>query len=516
VTLPEAGNLGGGGFIVAYLADRGEVVSVDFREMAPGNSDPRMYLDSEGRLRADCRKGAWAAGVPGTVRGLGLAHSQWGKLPWADVVAPAIALARDGFTISDDLARSLNAELTRAQPGSGGGFKTNPTADDGHLCDFPESVAAYAKPDGTPWKPGDRLIQKDLAETLSRIAAHGPDEFYTGQTAKLIDAYMVANQGRIRLEDLAAYQAKIRTPVRTSFRGAEVYGMGPPSSGGIVVSEILNILERYDLKADGPGSPLTLHRVTEAMRRAYFIRATQIADPDFVEIDTDKLTSKPFADTLAKTIGDRATPSAELAPFPIAQVEGDHTTHFSTLDSAGNAVALTYTLEESYGAKCVVAGAGFLLNNEMGDFNLIPGRTDDAGRIGTAPNLIAPGKRMISSQTPTIVLRDGKVTLVTGSPGGRTIPNTTLWVILNWLEFGLDPQVAVTAPRTHHQWFPDRLMIEKRFTDEQAIEALKSMGHAVIRSNAQGNANSIMVEAGTGLVHGIPDPRRSTTKAAGE
>lgn len=516
VTLPEAGNLGGGGFIVAYLADRGEVVTVDFRETAPLDSAPRMYLDPQGRLSPDCRKGAWAAAVPGTVRGLGLAHSRWGKLPWADLLAPAISLARDGFKISDDLADSLNRELAPSRESKPGGFKTNPTPDNGRLADFPESVATFAKPDRGPWQAGDRLIQKHLAETLSRIAEKGPDEFYTGKTAMLIEAYMVGHQGRIRRGDLDAYRAKIRKPVHTTFRGADVYGMGPPSSGGIVISEILNILERYDLKSDGRGSARTLHRVTEAMRRAFFTRATQIADPDFVEIDVATPTSKTYADSLAKTISSRATPSAQLAPFPIVHVEGSHTTHLSTIDAAGNAVALTYTLEESYGAKCVVDGAGFLLNNEMGDFNLIPGRTDDAGRIGTEPNSIAPGKRMISSQSPTIVLRDGKVSLVTGSPGGRTIPNTTLWVILNWLEFGLDPRAAVEGFRTHHQWFPDRVVIERRFKDEQAIDALKSLGHTVTRSTAQGNANSIMVAPRTGLRHGIADRRRNTTKAAGE
>lgn len=516
VTLPEAGNLGGGGFIVAYLAESREVVTVDFRETAPRASDPGMYLDDKGRLSPECRKGAWAAGVPGTVRGLGLAHAQWGKLPWADLIKPAVKLARDGFVISDDLARSLNAQLTLAKTEDNKDLRTNPTPDDGQLAEFPESVAVFAKPDGTPWKAGDRLVQTDLGATLARIGAGGPDEFYSGETAKRIADYMAAHSGRITLEDLAAYQARVRPPVHTTFRGAEVYGIGPPSSGGIVLCEILNILERYDLKADGPGSPRTLHRVAEAMRRAFYTRATRIGDPDFANVDSSELTSKPYADELAKSIGDQATPSQKLAPFPIIGAEGTQTTHLSTIDGMGNAVALTYTLEQSYGAKCVVSGAGFLLNDEMGDFNLIPGRTDTAGRIGTPPNLIAAGKRMLSSQTPTIVLKEGKVAVVTGSPGGRTIPNTTAWVVLNCLEFGLDPCAAVDAPRTHHQWFPDRLVIERRFPDEASIEALRRMGHHVVRSTVQGNANSIMVDFKTGLKHGVADRRRTTTKASGD
>ena len=307
------------------------------------------------------------------------------------------------------------------------------------LAAFPESVAVFRKADGAPWHSGDRLIQRDLAVTLDRIASQGPDEFYTGTTAELIAAYMAARDGLIGRDDLASYQARERPPVHTTFRGFDVYGMGPPASGGILVGLMLNILERYDLRSDGARSPRTLHRVAEAMRRGFFTRATAIGDPDFVDVPATLLTSKAHADELAATIGDRATPSATLASFPILPNEGNETTHLSTLDAEGSAVALTYTLEEGYGAKAVVAGAGFLLNNEMGDFNLIPGRTDRSGRIGTPANLIAGGKRMLSSQSPTIVLQEGRVRLVTGSPGGRTIPNTTLWVVLNVLEFNLEP-----------------------------------------------------------------------------
>jgi len=386
------------------------------------------------------------------------------------------------------------------------------------LATFPESVAAFRKGDGSPWQSGERLVQPDLAATLDRIASEGPDEFYKGKTAELIAAYMAAHDGLIGRDDLASYQARERPPVQTKYRGFDVYGMGPPASGGIVVGLMLNILEPYDLRSDGPHSARTLHRVTEAMRRGFFTRATAIGDPDFVDVPTNFLTSKAHADELARTIGDGATPSASLATFPILPSESSETTHLSTLDADGSAVALTYTLEEGYGSKAVVAGAGFLLNNEMGDFNLIPGRTDQSGRIGTPANLIAGGKRMLSSQSPTIVLRDGRVRLVTGSPGGRTIPNTTLWVVLNVLEFNLDPRAAVDAPRTHHPWFPDILTLEGpavNWTGETRT-ALGQLGHSIQIGGIQGDAHSIVVDLTSGTIHGVADRRRQTSRASGD
>ncbi len=513
VTLPEAGNLGGGGFIVAYLADRREVVTVDFREMAPHAAEPRMYLGTDGKPKPRYRTGAWAAAVPGTVRGLALAHARFGKLPWSELVRPAARLARDGFPISHDLAGSLNRQLT---PRNHGNPARTSRGDFGRLADFPESIAAFAKPDRTAWNAGDRLVQPDLASTLDRIAAGGADEFYTGRTANLVARYMDDHQGLVSLDDLRAYQAKQRPPVHTTYRGFDVYSIGPPSSGGIVLCQMLNILEHFDLTAGGPTSPLSLHRITEAMRRAFYTRAVQLGDPDFVAMPVPELTSKAYAEKLANSIGEKATPSAELAPFAVEASERDHTTHLSTVDEAGNAVALTYTLEESYGAKCVVAGAGFLLNNEMGDFNLVPGRTDDRGGIGTTPNQIAPRKRMLSSQTPTLVLKDGRVRVVTGSPGGRTIPNTVLWVLLYLLEFHLDPGQAVDSPRTHHQWFPDRLTLEGRGWPGKTIEALEARGHRVSVVEHQGNANTIVIDPDTNRRYGVADKRRATTGAAGD
>jgi gamma-glutamyltranspeptidase / glutathione hydrolase len=487
-------------------------VTLDFREMAPRTADPRMYLDAEGKLRPRNRTGAWAAGVPGTVRGLGLAHARFGKTPWRALVEPSVRLAREGFSISADLAGSLNRQLAPPNPER----PANRRHDDSRrLADFPESVAAFSKPDRTRWQQGDRLIQSDLAATLDRIAQNGPDEFYTGRTAQLIAEYMADHAGFVTQDDLKSYQAELRPPVHTSFRGFDVYSIGPSSGGGIVLCQMLNILERFDLKADGRDSPRTHHRVAEAMRRAYFTRATLLADPDFVAIPIEELTSKAYAGKLAQSIGEKATPSQELASFAIQAPEGDHTTHLSSLDQAGNAVALTYTLEESYGAKCVVAGAGFLLNNEMGDFNLIPGRTDTTGRIGTAANVIAPHKRMLSSQTPTLLLKDSRARVVTGSPGGRTISNTVLWVVLNLAEFGMAPREAIDAPRTHHQWFPDVLVLEGRSWPEILRAALAPMGHKLGTSGHQGNANTIVVD-GDGRLHGVADHRRSTSTASGD
>jgi gamma-glutamyltranspeptidase/glutathione hydrolase len=516
VTHPAAGNLGGGGFIVAYRAETKEVFTFDFRETAPLASTPKMYLGPDGRPLPGHRAGPRAAGVPGTVRGLALAHSRLGRSEWADLVRPAVRLARDGFSISATLARGLNGQLFDPKAVDVANVPEDLGDARDRMSAFPSSIKAYRKPDGSPWREGDRLVQSDLARTLERIATRGPDDFYTGETARMIAAHCAKERGLITAEDLSSYRAVERPPIHGTFRGHDVYGMAPPASGGILVVEMLRILERYDLKADGPGSPATIHRVAEAMRRGFYTRATEIADPAVVKVPVDRLVSPSYADELARSITDRATPSASLAPFRIEGAEGADTTHLSTLDGDGNAVALTYTLEEGYGCKSVVEGAGFLLNNEMGDFNLVPGQTDAAGRIGTAPNTIAPGKRMLSSQSPTIVVKDCKVRLVTGSPGGRTIPNTTLWVVLNVVEFGLDPTAAVQAPRTHHPWFPDVLSLEGRGWPEATLADLRGRGHKLRVGGVQGDAHTIVVDPATGKIHGVADPRRRTSRAAGD
>ncbi len=337
------------------------VRTFDCRETAPLAATATMYLGRDGKLLPKHRAGARAAGVPGTVRGLGLAHATMGKLNWADLVRPAARLAREGFEVSETLARSLNTQLTprRERPPTGLVARRDDLGSGAdRLADFSESVAAFKKGDGTPWAAGDRLIQRDLAETLDRLAIGGPDEFYTGETAVRIIRYMAAHDGLVTAADLATYRAKERPPVHTTFRGHDVYGMGPVSAGGIVLAEMLGILETFDLKADGPRAALTLHRVTEAQRRAYFTRATRIGDPDFVTVPITELISKEHAAALARTITDRATPSRELAPFPVVNAESAETTHLSTYDSTGNAVALTYTLEEGYGSEGRRRGRG--------------------------------------------------------------------------------------------------------------------------------------------------------------
>jgi gamma-glutamyltranspeptidase/glutathione hydrolase len=515
VTHPAAGNLGGGGFAVIHLAEKRQVTTIDFREAAPAAATPTMYLDESGRERDGHRLGPRAAGVPGTVRGLGLMHRKYGRLPWQQVVEPAIRLARDGFPVSGPLARSLNSQLFDASR------PLNPADDLGagrnRLAAFPSSVAAYRKPDGSPWREADTLTQPDLAATLERIAGQGPDEFYVGRTAALIADYCRDHDGLITRDDLASYRAVERPPVHTRFRGLDVFGMGPPSSGGTVVALMLAQLDDAQLAA--PDDPTTLHRITEAMRRAYLVRALTLSDPRTLPVPASILTSPALVAALRASTTDHATPSADLAPFPIIddRGEGPQTTHLSALDADGNAVALTYTLEEGYGSKAVVPGAGFLLNNEMGDFNLTPGRTDAAGRIGTRPNRIAPRKRMLSSQSPTIVLdAAGRVRLVTGSPGGRTIPNTVLWVLLRVLMFEQTPEAAVLGPRTHHAWLPDRLLLEGDSWPEAALDALRARGHAVGRLPIQGDAHTIVVDPETRAIHGVADPRHLQSKAAGD
>lgn len=515
VTHPAAGNLGGGGFAVIHLADTGQVTTIDFREAAPAAATPTMYLDERGRELPGHRLGPRAAGVPGTVRGLGLMHRRYGRLPWRQVVEPAIRLARDGFPVSGPLARSLNSQLFDADG------PLNPADDLGagrdRLAAFPASVAAYRKSDGSPWREADTLTQPDLAATLERIAEQGPDEFYVGRSATLIADYCAANGGLITRDDLASYRAVERPPVHTRFRGLDVFGMGPPSSGGTVVALMLAQLDDAQLAA--PDDPSTLHLITEAMRRAYLVRALVLADPRALPVPVASLTAPTLVAALRGSTTNQATPSATLAPFPIAddRGEGSETTHLSALDARGNAVALTYTLEEGYGSKAVVPGAGFLLNNEMGDFNLTPGRTDTAGRIGTRPNRTGPRKRMLSSQSPTIVLdADGRVRLVTGSPGGRTIPNTVLWVLIRALVFEESPEAAVVGPRTHHAWLPDRLLLEGASWPEAALEALRARGHAVGRLPIQGDAHTIVVDPATGAIHGVADPRHLQSKAAGD
>ena len=499
VTHPTAGNIGGGGFMVVRLAN-GDAVTIDYREKAPLASTPTMYLDSTGNInRGLTAAGYLAPGVPGTVRGMEVAHRRFGKLPWRDVVMPAVELAETGFVMTDGLARSLNSEVT------------------GRMSRFPASVAAYGKPGGGQWAGGDRLILADLGKTLRTIATNGADGFYTGWVADAIADDMRANGGIITKADLAQYEAKVRTPVRGTFRGYEIISMPPPSSGGVAMIEMLNILESFDLKAQGRYSPETLHLMIESMRRAFLDRARYLGDPDFVDIPVARLTSKEHGRMLAQGIDrSRASSSVELGKdiVTIAQSESEETTHFSVIDKDGNAVANTYTLEGGYGSHVVVKGAGFILNNEMGDFNKKPGETNLGGDIGTPANLIAPGKRMLSSMTPTIVTRGGKVILVTGSPGGRTIINTVFDIVLNVTEFGMNAREAVDAPRMHHQWLPDNTTIEANAVPEATLERLRAMGHTIRMQGGQGDGHSILVDPATGIAYGANDKRSRDSKAS--
>ena len=500
VTHPSAGNIGGGGFMVVR-APGGEATTFDYREKAPLKSTRTMYM-RDGKVDISLTNAGYLApGVPGTVRGLAMAHKKFGKLPWKDVVMPAVQLAEEGFTMSNGLARTLNAQLSDV------------------MGRYSSSVEAYGKPGGGQWAAGDRLVLKDLGKTLRAIATDGPDVFYKGWIADRIAEDMAANGGLITKEDLAQCEAKERAPVRGTYRGFEIIAMAPPSSGGVAMIEMLNILETFDLKSSGgPDAAKTRHLEIEAMRRAYLDRARYLGDPDFAQMPLAKLMSKEYARTLAASINpEKASSSADLGKDILsaaATQEPDETTHFSVVDRNGMAVSNTYTLEGGYGSRVVVKGAGFLLNNEMGDFNKNPGVTDDKGTIGTPANLIDPGKRMLSSMVPTIVTKGGKVVLVTGSPGGRTIINTVFDVVLNVTEFGMSVRAAVDAPRLDHEWMPDRVRIERGGAGAGLLEKLTAMGHVnVEEGGVQGDANSIAID-GAGVAWGANDRRSPDGRAS--
>ena len=494
VTLPAAGNIGGGGFLVHRGAD-GSSEAYDFRETAPAAASPEMFLSGGVYDAARHHASHVAVGVPGTVAGLHRAWTDHGRLPWRGLAEPAVALARDGFVLTYARAASLAAALPR-------------------MSRYPASVAAFSD-DGAPYAAGDRFRQPELATTLELIADEGPAGFYRGRTAALVAREMAAHGGLITEADLAAYEPRVREPVRATYRGYEVVSMPPPSSGGVTLIQMLNVLEGYDLRAGGHGSALNVHRIAEAMRRGFADRARHLGDPDFnPAMPVLRLTSKEYAAGLRATIdADRASRSGpDTFEWPAT---GNETTHVSVVDADRNAVALTTTLEQSYGSKITVPGAGFLLNNEMGDFNAAPGLTTAAGLIGTPPNLAEPGKRMLSSMTPTIVAKDGRLVMVTGSPGGRTIINTVLHTILNVVDFGMNVQEAVDAPRFHHQWLPDELRYERRGLSPDTLALLEARGHALAARASQGAAHAIVFDAEADVLEGAADPRRADAEAAG-
>jgi len=497
VTHPTAGNIGGGGFLL-YRAANGEATSYDFREAAPAGANAEMWL-KDGKYDFDLHHNSHrSVGVPGTVAGLHLAWKEQGSKPWKDLIAPAVTLARDGFEVSHGLARSLASVIE------------DPNA----FPKYPASMAQFSK-NGKPYEPGDILKQPDLARTLERIADQGPAGFYEGETAALVEKEMKANGGLITRDDLKKYQAKKRAVIKGTYRGYELIGMAPPSSGGIAVVTSLNILEGYDLQANGYGSAKNIHLIAESMRRAFADRAQYLGDPDFVtNMPVARLISKEYGETLRKTINPNKASMSSPTSFTWP-TESQETTHFSVVDAKRNTVAMTYTLEYSYGSRIVVPGAGFLLNNEMGDFNAGPGLTDDQGLIGTPPNLAQVGKRMLSSMSPTIVVKDGQVFMVTGTPGSRSIINTVIMTLLNVIDFGMNAQEAVDAGRIHHQWLPDRLSVERFGFSADTIASLKAMGHDVRETGAQGAAEVIVFNQKNNMLEGGVDRRAPDGGAAG-
>jgi gamma-glutamyltranspeptidase/glutathione hydrolase len=494
VTYPEAGNIGGGGYMLVVPGDSNvEPVALDFRETAPGAATREMFVEPGGRT-AHRR-----VGTPGTVRGLKLAHVRFGKLPWSQLVEPAARLARDGFKLDAAVAASLNDYLARRDKAA-----------------FAELHRVFGNPRGNPWQADDVLIQPDLAATLAAIAEQGSDGFYTGRVADQLVTEMQRGGGLITRQDLLNYRATERKPVRGTYRGYEIVSVPPSSSGGTTLLEMLNLLEAFDLKQHDRWSPAVSHLMIEAMKRAYRDRARYLGDPAEANIPA-KLISKDYAQELAQGIDrEQATPSIALAGDIPLRTESEQTTHLSVVDADRTAISLTYTLESSFGSGVVVPGAGFLLNDEMNDFNWLPGVTNLNGRIGTLSNQISPGKRMISSMTPTILLKDGKPVLVIGSPGGRTIINTVLGIVVNVVDFGMDIRSAIDAPRIHHQWLPDEVRVERALArgHPDLIDGLQKLGHRVVPRGSQGDAHGIWIDRTSGELVGAADTRISG-KAAG-
>jgi len=485
VAHPQAGNIGGGGFLVYRAAD-GQAYTLDFRETAPAAATRNMYLDAGGGLTDKRLTGALASGIPGTVAGLWEMHRRFGRLPWSEVVAPAVALARDGVVVDSARAWAF----------------ANPASEE-RLRLFRTSVAAFF-PGGERPTLGDTLRQPDLARTLALIADSGTDAFYRGGIAELIVAEMQRSKGVITRADLAGYQVKWRAPLRTAYRGWEIIGMPPPSSGGVTMAEMLNILEGY---APLPpyGAPRLMHFELEAMRRAFADRNYWLGDPDFVTMPIARLTSKAYADSLRRTIDpDRATPTRSMPPV----WEGHETTHYSVVDQEGNAAAVTFTLNDDFGSALTVGGAGFLLNDEMDDFATKPGSPNLYGLVQGEANAIQPGKRMLSAMTPTIVLdRRGRLSLILGSPGGPRIISAVLQVLSNVVDHGMTLAQAVSAPRIHHQARPDSIMWEPEGILPEQRRDLKAMGYAFEeRPRWVGDVNAVLVTR-RGL-EGVADPRR--------
>lgn len=495
VTHPQAGNLGGGGFMLLRTKD-GKTTAIDFREMAPILASRDMFLDAQGN--PDSKKSLishLASGTPGTVAGFSLALQKYGTLPLSKVVQPAIKLAQEGFIVNDSLADDLNTYGREV------------------IARHENSKAIFWKA-GQPLKKGDRLVQSQLAKSLELIAKKGPDAFYTGPVAEQIIDEMKKNGGLITKEDLANYKAVERTPISGDYRGYQVYSMPPPSSGGIHIVQILNILANFDMQKQGFGSADAMQIMAEAEKYAYADRSEYLGDPDFVKVPWQALTNKEYAKSLAKQIDiNRARPSTQIHPGNLQPWESDQTTHYSVVDKDGNAVAVTYTLNTTFGSGIVAGTSGILLNNQMDDFSAKPGVPNVYGLVGGAANAIEPKKRPLSSMSPTIVVKEGKTWLVTGSPGGSRIITTVLQMVVNTVDFGMNVAEATNAPRFHHQWLPDELRVEKGFSPD-TLKLLAQKGQKVALKAAMGSTQSIMIGP-DGTLYGASDPRSEDGLAAG-
>ncbi|MCD6663745.1 MAG: gamma-glutamyltransferase [Comamonas sp.] len=494
VALPNAGNLGGGGFMMVHDARTGRDVALDFREMAPSGAHRSMYLDANGKvISGKSLFTHYAVGVPGTVAGLTHALQHWGTLPLARVVEPAARLAEHGFAVSETLAQALAH-----------GKKT--------LAPWPASQAIFFK-NGAPMQAGDLLVQKDLAASLRLIGREGAQAFYEGAIARKIAAEMAPHAGAITLADLKDYKVMEREPVRGSYRGYDIVTMPPPSSGGAHLVQMLNIIERWPIRQWGVNSAATIHHMTEAMKLAYADRAEYLGDPDFVKVPLHGLISKRYADRLAASIdAHRARPASEIRPGQPQAYESDQTTHFSVVDAAGNAVAVTYTLNTNFGSGIVAQGTGILLNNEMDDFAAKPGVANAYGLVGGDANAVQAGKRPLSSMTPTLALKDGRIAIVTGSPGGPRIITTVLETLVDMIDFQMNPAEAAATLRFHHQWTPDELRVEKGLSRD-TLDLLQVKGHRIVVKPVMGRTQTIQVR--DGLLYGASDPRNPDGRTLG-
>ena len=487
VTHPQAGNLGGGGFMLLRTKD-GKTMAIDFREMAPEQATRDMFLDDHGN--PDSKKALTshlASGTPGTVAGFSLALEKYGTLPLNKVIRPALKLAQEGFIVNDALADDLKTYGSEVLP------------------NHANSKAIFWK-NGEPLKKGDKLVQANLAKSLELIAEHGPDAFYKGAIAE----EMQKNGGLMSKADLANYKAVERTPISGTYRGYEVFSMPPPSSGGIHIVQILNILENFDLHKYGFGSADAMQLMAEAEKHAYADRSEYLGDPDFVKVPWQALTNKAYAKSIADQIDiNKAKPSSQIKPGKLAPYESNQTTHFSVVDKDGNAVAVTYTLNTTFGTGIVAGNTGILLNNEMDDFSAKPDVPNVYGLVGGDANAVGPKKRPLSSMSPTIVVKDGKTWLVTGS----RIITTVLQMVVNSIDFGMNVAEATNAPRFHHQWLPDELRVEKGFSPD-TLKLLEAKGQKVALKEAMGSTQSIMVDP-DGTLYGASDPRSPDDLTAG-